>query len=163
MAGKRREEEAFVFHFMDILSAPILTHDSAWADSIPKRLIDAIKLQRLVAAIKHEEMATLPEVAAFMITRAFNAPMNHDWAEIYIHVGCKVCEQCFGEDTWDKVRGLKKLNDYQEGMLKHLRRWIYERRRMHVKKRMKIAEQTGSVVGTITDKFNFNDTKEANR
>jgi|SRR6187399_860153 hypothetical protein len=129
----KRQTEKFVFEFMDMLSAPILTHSIAWKDAIPQRLIKEITLYRLIAGMQKEELATLPETVAFIMTRSFDAPMDHDWTDIYTHVSCTVCEQCWGEDHWEHVKAPRILNQYQAGMLKHLRQWIYRRRRMHVK------------------------------
>lgn len=129
----KRQTEKFVFEFMDMLSAPILTHSAAWKDAIPQRLIKEITLYRLIAGMQKEELATLPETVAFIMTRSFDAPMDHDWTDIYTHVSCTVCEQCWGEDHWEQVKAPRILNQYQAGMLKHLRQWIYRRRRMHVK------------------------------
>jgi hypothetical protein len=128
-----RQKDKFVFEFMDMLAAPILTHSAAWKDAIPKRLIQEITLHRLIAGMQKEELATLPETVAFIMTRSFDAPMDHDWTDIYTHISCKLCEQCWGEDHWEHVRAPRELNSYQAGMLKHLRQWIYRRRRQHVK------------------------------
>lgn len=93
-------------------------------------------MQRLLSAMKKEEMATLAETVAFIMTRTFDAPMDHDWTQIYLWCSCTVCQECFGEDHWDTVfnyHDYRHLNDYQKGLLKHLRVWIYNRRRQHVK------------------------------
>jgi len=129
----KRQREAFVFHFMDILTAPILTHSVAWKDAIPERLIKTITMSRLIASMQKEELATLPETVAFIMTRSFDAPMDHDWTAIYTHISCKVCEEEWGENHWDEVKAPRELTDWQKGMLKHLRQWIWRRRRQHVK------------------------------
>jgi hypothetical protein len=151
-----KDQEEFVFHFMDILSAPVLTHTTSWADAIPPRLMKIITMARLKAGLQKEQLATFPEVTAFMITRTFEAPMDHDWTEIYTFVSCTVCEEYFGEDHWSQVCPDKRLNDYQQDLLLRLRRWIYEKRRLAVHKRIKLQGQKGAIVGKfISEPFNF--------
>jgi len=133
-----REIEAQVFNLMDALRSPVLTHDVSWASVIPQRILNVIPLARMKALIANEEMATEPETVAFMMTRVMNAPMDHEWAEIYCYLGCKVCEDYFGQDGWDSVKAKRTLTEYEE---KHhllpLRKWIYERRRKALKEKLK--------------------------
>lgn len=131
-----------VFEIMDALTAPVLTHCELWKDSIPKRLLDAIPMARLIAQMKQEQLATYEEVCAFIMTRTFEAPMDHDWTDIYTHVSCIVCERNWGEDHWDEVKAPRELSEYVKGHLTHLRKWIYKRRREHVKSKLKADKQT---------------------
>lgn len=151
-----KEAEAFAFYFVDILQGPIMTYTTEWADCIPQRLIRLIKMARLVAGMKKEELATLPEVSAYMITRTFLAPMDNDWTQIYTFVSCKVCEEHFGEDHWAEICPDKKLNDYQKDLLLRLRRWIYEKRQLAVKKKMKAESQAKVVISKfVNEPYNF--------
>lgn len=153
---KTREQDAFVFHFIDILQGPIMTFSAEWASCIPKRLIDLITMARLVSGMKKEELATLPEVSAYMITRTFLAPMDNDWTQIYTYVSCRICEENWNEDHWAAVCPEKKLNSYQEDLLLRLRRWIYEKRQLAVKKKMKAENQAGVVSSKIiSEPYNF--------
>lgn len=139
--GKKAQSRAFVLDIMDVLTAPVLTHSVAWKDSIPARLLKVITMDRLITAMKHEELASYAETCAFIMTRTFDAPMTYEWTEIYVHVACTTCEIHFQEDHWDKVKAKRELDDYQKGLLKQLRQWIYHRRREHVKSKIK-AEET---------------------
>ena len=56
-----REEETFVFEFMDILTAPIITFSTSWADAIPNRLKQDIKIARLMGGMVKENFANIPE------------------------------------------------------------------------------------------------------
>ena len=44
--GKKRSE-SYVFDLVDALRAPILTHCTAWADTIPERLLKVIQTEWL--------------------------------------------------------------------------------------------------------------------
>jgi hypothetical protein len=126
---------------MDALTAPVITFSQAWADTIPKRLLDEIPLARLISLITGEQKATIPETVAYIMTRTLESPMNHDWVEIYIHVSCQMCEQYWKENHWDKMQATRNLNDYQKRLLEDLRCWIYNKRREVVKSRMKSYEK----------------------
>lgn len=126
-----------MFDLMDALTAPILTHAATWKDCLPDRVLNIVTMARMASLLKKERMATLPEVLLFMMTRTFEAPMGHEWTEIYLHVSCTVCQQWFNEDHWDQVHAKKELGEYElKQHLLPLRRWIYERRRQVVKQRM---------------------------
>jgi len=152
--GKQKrvsEDDDFVLTFMDALTAPVLTHSITWKDSIPERLLKVITQARLISFLKKEEIATLPETCAFMMTRTFDGPMNHDWTDIYVFVSCTVCEEYFGENRWECVWDKHKpreLNQYQQKLLNNLRKWIYERRRNQVKSRIKSQKREDALVET---------------
>jgi len=138
---KRIDSNLFVLTIMDAVSAPVLTHSAAWKDAIPQRLINIITLGRLKATMRHEELATYPEVCAFIMTRSFDAPMGSDWTDIYTHVSCTVCEEYWGEDHWEQVKAPRQLTDYQEKyLLRPLRQWIFKKRRDVVRGRIKATE-----------------------
>jgi hypothetical protein len=129
------------FEFVDALRAPILTHAQAWADCIPARVLQIIVQARLVSLMKQEELATIPETVAFIMTRTFEAPMDHDWTDIYTHLSCTMCRDWFNEDHFEAVKAPKELTDYQTNyLLRPLRKWIWERRRKYVKQQLKSEE-----------------------
>jgi len=139
---------------MDAVSAPVLTHSAAWKDAIPKRLLDIITIARLKATLMKEELATFPEVCAFVMTRSFDAPMGSDWTDIYTHVSCTVCEEYWGENHWEHVKAPRKLTDYQEKyLLLPLRQWIWRRRREHVKSQIR-SEESNKSFSTIQEAYN---------
>jgi hypothetical protein len=112
-------------------------------------------MARLTTAMKKEELASLPEVSTYMITRTFLAPMCSDWTQIYTFVSCTVCQEYFGEDHWKEVCPDRRLNDYQKDLLLRLRRWIYEKRQQAVKKKMKQGTQGVVSSKIITEPYNF--------
>jgi len=156
---RKKDKEDFVFHFMDILAAPIITHAQTWADCIPVRLIQAIRMERLFQGIKKLEYAGDAECVAFIMTRTFESPMDHDWTEIYCHLSCKVAEQHWNENHWTEVKAQTELTDYQVNyLLKPLRYWIYKKRREVVKDRMKAmpAEPESMTVQDVLDNIKSN-------
>jgi hypothetical protein len=125
---------SLTFDLIDALRSPVLTNDTSWADCIPKRILEIIPIARLKAMRLGEQMATLPECIAYIMTRSMIAPMTSEWVNIYTYLGCKVCQDWFGEDHWDKITDRKTLSNYEEEQyLKPLRRHIYEKRRQLLK------------------------------
>lgn len=127
-----------VFNLMDALRSPIITFETSWADTIPPRLLNTITMSRMASLIKGEELATYPEVVAYIYTRSMIAPMSGEWFDVYMHVSCKVCEDYWQENVWEKLEGKKVLSDYENNQfLLPLRRFIYEKRRKVLKERLK--------------------------
>jgi hypothetical protein len=154
LKSKNAEQDAFVFHFMDILTAPIMTYDQSWATAIPERLKREITMQRTISGIKQEEMATMAEVVAYLITATLSFPLDSDWVDIYTHAACTVAEECWQEDHWQTVQAPRTLGRNQTEDLTRLRRWIYERRQGNVRKKMKGAEQSSH---SRIKRFDFNE------
>ena len=142
--------EEQVFNLMDALTSPMLTFTTSWADCIPKRILGLISLARLKALMQREEMATLPEVVAYLFTRTMEAPMSGEWVNIYTHVSCKVCEDYFNEDHWGSVTHSRTLNSDEQRYLKDLRVWIYDRRRKALKERIK-SDKSKLIPSTIIE------------
>lgn len=140
----------YAFDILDALQAPILTHAATWADSIPERLIKTIPMARMLHLMQKKEYATLEEATAFLITRTYEAPMTSEWADIYVHCACITCERNFNEDHFEKVHASRKLTDYQERyLLNPLLKWIYEKRRKHLKSRISAEEKAEALVVDI--------------
>ena len=138
MKSKSQVRDKFTFELMDALRSPILTHSQAWADCIPKRLLDLITPARLIAQIQGKEMATMPEVVAYIMTATMEFPMHGEWVDIFTHCSCTVAEQYWKEDHWDAVQAPRELSDYHlKQFFWPLQKWIYERRRKILKQRMK--------------------------
>lgn len=136
MAVKKTDD--YVFDIMDALRAPVLTHCQAWADTIPKRLLQIIPTARLASLLMKEQTATDPETLAFIYTRTLEAPMSREWTDIYTYLGCKVCEEYWKEDRWDVVGAPREIEEYDMNyFLKPLKKKIYEKRRQILKDGMK--------------------------
>ncbi len=135
----KRQTDNFVFEMMDLVSAPVLTFSQSWADAIPKHLIQDIRTSRFLSGFAKEQMATIPEVVAYIMTRTYESPMNHEWTQIYLWCGVayqKLYRQKTDEDFED-IFPPRDLSEYEQGLLKRLRVWIYEKRREIVKQRIK--------------------------
>lgn len=136
-----RQTEKFVFEFMDMLTAPIITFSTSWADAIPKHLKEDIQLSRLFASMQNEELASIPETVAYIMTRTYEAPMSHEWTNIYLWCSSKYLKQYRKKTDEDlKEIPIHELNEYEQGLLKKLRVWIYEKRRECVKMKLKYSD-----------------------
>ena len=88
-----------------------------------------------------EQLASYAECSIYISSRAFEAPLDTDWMEIFVHVTCAVMEAFFQEDYWETLKAPRKLSDWQITQLNGLRHHIYDKRREQLKKRLK---QTGA-------------------
>lgn len=131
----------YIFEILDALSAPMLTFSQLWVGAIPQRLLDIIKLSRMCALKKGEQLATYPECVIYLYTCALEAPMDSDWTDIYVHLTCQTLADWFNEDHWDEVKTPKQLSEWLAGKLIGLRRHIYNKRREILKQRLKSEEK----------------------
>jgi len=120
---------------MDMIAAPVITFSSSWADLIPRHILENIPMARMVAAMKNEELATIPEVVAYLYTRSFEAPMSNEWNNISLWCCSQYAEKYTGS-AFPGSMAPDKLSDYEWKLLSDLRRWIYRKRRECVKDRI---------------------------
>jgi hypothetical protein len=113
------------------LTDPIIVFPGGgWENDIPDWLKTRITLDRLVMnmrALKGEEMTgTDSEALAYMMPASLAFPLDHDWTEIYLYLGTKVCS---GENKVfpDDIRK-DNITDDQMRDLNRLKEWIYRRR-----------------------------------
>lgn len=126
------------FDILDALKAPILTHSDMWKDYLPERVMKVVPMARLLYLMQKKEYATEEEAVLFNYTRTHEAPMDRDWAEIYLHLSCTVMERHFGNNNWDDVQAPRELTDYQrKHLLNPLLKRIYEKRRQILKSGLK--------------------------
>lgn len=128
----KKAEKQFVFDMMDILTAPIITFPSSWSDSLPKQLLQDIKTARIMAALKKEEIATLPEVVAYMMPATYESPMRYEWANVYLWACAQYMETFRKKDVSELAP--VELDSYEQQLLAQLRNWIYRKRREYMKK-----------------------------
>jgi hypothetical protein len=110
---------------------PIIVMPGGWGDTLPDWIKSQITLERLaqnMKTLKGEKLtATDAEACAYLYTASLEAPMDNDWTRIYLYVAGRVVSR--GRDT--KIPGdirVDSLNDYQIGLLRDLKDWIYGRR-----------------------------------
>lgn len=114
---------------------PIVVFPGGWGDTLPDWLKETITLERLVEnmrALKDGDMTgTDAEACAYLYTLSLTQMPSHDWIEIYLYVAGKVYEKHRTKDSGvtlpDDIRR-DKISDYQMGLLKQLKRSIYESR-----------------------------------
>jgi len=114
-----------------IFTDPIIVYPGGWGDSLPDWLRQAITLERLTGtamSLKGQEpTGTDAEACAYLYTAGLTAPLDSDWADIYLYIATLTYEKHKKTEMPSDI-AVRKLNDYQEGELKRLKRWLYERR-----------------------------------
>ena len=109
-----------------IFTAPIILFDVSWKEAVPERIYKIITVDRLINALKHDNLASYAEVSAYLMTASYMGPMSSEWCDIYTHVSCSILQTHFNEDHWNEVEAPRNLNQYQTERLNKLRRFIYE-------------------------------------
>ena len=116
------------------LCDPIIVHAGAWAtrDMIPEWLRNQITLDRMIELMVanregRDPVGTDSEALAYLIPASMEAPMDHDWSQIYLYLGTKVMAGA-GTTMPEDIR-VESLNDEQMRDLNRLKAWIYEKRK----------------------------------
>ena len=114
-----------------VFTDPIIVMPGGWGDTLPDWLKQAITLERLtenVRSLRGEPMTgTDAEACAYLYTAGLTAPMDSDWAEIYMYLGTKVSRRHEQVDLPADI-AVESLSDYRMGRLLDLKRWIFNRR-----------------------------------
>ncbi|MFD2101327.1 hypothetical protein [Flagellimonas iocasae] len=128
-----------VLDFMDLLQSPIIVYSSPWEDAVPKYLLEYITMARMLTQMRGEHMASLTEVVAYMMPRTFESPMPSEWANIYTWCGLQYAKTFKRDGQIEAMEEVapQQLSEYEMGLLKKLRVWIYEKRRKALKDSMK--------------------------
>lgn len=111
------------------LSDPLIVPGSAWSSSIPSWLRQHIIFARMIDLMKTKgdiSMATDAEACAYIMPLSLDAPLNHEWTEIYLYVSTKTCRAA-GRDVPDDIT-VDSLDRYTMEELNRLKRWIYQKR-----------------------------------
>ena len=109
------------------LMDPIIVMPGGWGDSLPDWIKGAIQIERLAQLMKGEETATDAEACAYLYTASLTNPIDRDWVQVYLHVAGKVVARNKDTKIPDAIR-VDSLDDYQMGLLRDLKRWIWDRR-----------------------------------
>jgi hypothetical protein len=144
----KKHKNDFVFDIMDCLASPIIVFKSAWQDAIPKDILGKIKLSRIICSMAKVKMASTTETLAYIMPRTYEAPMPTEWVNIYTWLGLQYAIQFKKEEQLEAMTEIapNELSDYEKGLLKNLRVWIYEKRRKALKdilKKNKISKPDG--------------------
>jgi len=82
-------------------------------------------------ALKGEKpTATDAEACAYLHTASLEAPMDRDWTQIYLYVAGKVVSGAKDTQIPDDIN-VDSLDNYQTGLLRDLKDWIYQQRFKH--------------------------------
>ncbi len=132
--------EKGISDIVGVFTDPILVMPGGWGDTLPDWLKGAITMERLmsnVEALKTGEMTgTDAEACAYLYTASLEAPMDHDWSQIYLYVAGKVYERHRTKDSGVTMPAdikVTELDRNQQDDLAHLKAWIYDRRVKHRK------------------------------
>ena len=82
---------------------------------------------------------TDPEACAYLYSVSLEAPMGHDWTQIYLYIAGKVAARAKNAQSADDIK-MDSFDDYQTGLLRDLKDWIY-RHRVKVRQERRRAEK----------------------
>ena len=135
-AKQEKEKDDWIGDLAGAICDPIIVFPSGgWENSIPEWVFPDIKMQRLLDLIERhremdgaEPMASDLEVMAYMYPLSLEAPLGHDWTEIYLYVATQAMKRRHPpvEVPGDIKRD--SLTDDQERQLNELKRWLYRAR-----------------------------------
>ena len=119
------------------LCDPIIVHQGAWAtrDMIPEWLRNQITLDRMIELMVankegRDPIGTDSEALAYLIPASMEAPMGHDWTQIYLHLATVVIDRQKDKVVPDDIR-VDKLDKMQQQDLLRLKRWLYGTKLKH--------------------------------
>ena len=132
-----KKVDGWIDDIVGALFDPIIVMPGGWGDDLPEWLRTRVTLERLgenIVALREgrELTATDAEAACYLFTASLTAPMGSDWTQIYLYVAGGEMKDKMPEDI--KV---ESLTESQWRDLKHLKRWIYERRVKHRKEKQR--------------------------
>jgi len=123
--------EKGISDIVGVFTDPILVMPGGWGDTLPDWLKQAITLERLIEnmkALKGEEMTgTDAEACAYLYTASLEAPMDHDWSQIYLYIAGKTYARHNGNQVPDDIQ-VESLNNYRMTELNRLKSWLYRKR-----------------------------------
>ncbi len=135
--GKRFNVDRSIEDLVGSICDPIIVHRCAWGtrDMIPEWLRSQITLDRMIELMVarnegRDPIGTNSEALAYLIPASLEAPMDRDWAQIYLHVATVVMDGQKNKVVPDDIR-VDMLDRNQEDDLRGLKHWIYEKRRQH--------------------------------
>lgn len=136
-AKQKKKFDSVIFDVMEAMQAPIITCGPQWTDTIPQKVKDNVRLARIIALMKNEELATLEECVVYLSSCSLQAPMDYEWTKIYLHIGYKTMENELDEILWKEMEPPKELDEWLQSKLEWLRHELYAKRRKDFKKRLK--------------------------
>lgn len=128
--SQQQEENLFVDQMMYLLTAPHVGYKDDWMDLFKTRAQD-ITLERFKhhREIFEKEQCTELEAMLYLSTASMEAPMHHDWVDIYMWLFHRWSPEA--ADANDIP--LKELDPNQMEQLSRMRHWIYRTQMNHIK------------------------------
>lgn len=130
---KDKQTDHWIDELVGSLCDPIIVMPGGWGADLPDWLKSQIHLERLMENMKfhHGEpiTGTDAECVAYLMTAALEAPLDHEWVDIYLYLSAKVIKLGRPDtDFPDDMQIPEKLTYGQEQELNHFRLWLYEAR-----------------------------------
>ena len=125
------DSDKWISEIVGVFTDPIIMYPSPWMDTLPDWIKPAITIDRLLECARSNKeghpTATDSEAMAYMYPRSLESPLGHDWTEIYLYLGTRVCRQHRKVEFPADV-AKETLTDGQMRDLRDLKNWIYSRR-----------------------------------
>ena len=78
----------WVEDMVEVFTAPLIVYPSGWEDTLPDWIKSEVTLQRLMKG--DNGLATDVETLAYMYPRILEAPLDHDWIQIYMYLATRL-------------------------------------------------------------------------
>jgi len=136
-----KRTDYLVAKLMTIVKPTIVTANPDWGETIPKWLIERIRIQRFVEHFKElkgekVEEASDEEAFAYIYTAGLVAPLREEWVRIYLYLGYKVAPKRMKKQI-EKLNPPKELTDYEKYLLQRLKEYIYNVRKRRERERIR--------------------------
>jgi len=129
----KHRADFYVDELAGALCDPFIVFPGGWGNDTPQWLKEQATIERLILAKNGSQFATDTEATIYLMSASLDAPLGHDWTEIYLYVAGIEFEKHSGKAPGDLK--IEKLSDYHTGMLNHLKHWIYTARVKHRKEK----------------------------
>lgn len=125
--------EKGISNLVGCLTDPILVSPGGWGDTLPEWIKSQITLERLAESMassreRREPAGTDAEATAYLYSASLEAPMDHDWTNIYLYVAGKTYARANRSGEVPEDIRVDSLNDEQMADLNRLKEWIYRQR-----------------------------------
>lgn len=119
------------------ITGPIIVMPGYTDMSIPDKVMERIRIERLIIAATQEKMASEAETMWYISTATLRAPIGRDWTDIFMYLTRKYIKT-LKMDPPDFLENQIVLNELQESDLRNLRGWLFKRSMEEVKRRSKM-------------------------
>lgn len=139
----KRETDKHINSLVYALTFPIIGHPM-WLTAIPNDIKQLMPIIRMAQLMKEpdafQEYSTNEEAMIYIMTASLAAPIGHEWTQIYKHLTRKYMlgwKKQKPEELPDFLNDEIKLNDYEKGLLRDLKRWIRKKQIQNLKTKEK--------------------------